>query len=100
MLSVNAHLADLMERVDGFRNSLMVLAMVHTLPNVLQNIPLFSDDLQALQGTYSKPIWCQEDHVLTVTGPRTMISPTGQGIGLTHTPAWSVMHDKVKPGKE
>jgi hypothetical protein len=67
-----------------------------TAPNLSENVALIALKSYTCKRIDPKQLWGEEHQVVIVPLPRSVVSPPGKCIWLTHALAWLVVKCKVK----
>ena len=67
-------------------------------PNISEQLRLYSDGCNSLEGSDSEEAWTEQGDVGIVSAPTSMVRVSGQGVGLTHGTPGAVVECEVKPG--
>jgi hypothetical protein len=70
--------------------------ILETAPHLLENIALIALESYACKRMDPKQLWREEHQVVIVSLPRSVVSPSGECIWLTHASAWLVVKGKVE----
>ena len=66
--------------------------------NVSEQLHLYSNGCNSLEGSDCKEAWMEQGDVSVVSAPTSVVEASGQGIGLTHGAPGAVVEREVKPG--
>jgi hypothetical protein len=64
--------------------------------NLSEDIALFALELDTCKCMDAKQLWGLKRQVVVVSLPRSVVSPSGECVWLTHASAWLVVKSKVK----
>ena len=72
--------------------------MLELPPNISEQLRLYSDSCNSLEGLDCKEAQMEQGDVSIVSTPTSMVGVSGQGIGLTHGTPRAVVECEVEPG--